>query len=56
MAASPIDNQLRIIRIERHILEEEHHHPEATGVLTSLLYDIALVEEARNSILKYDSP
>lgn len=32
----------QIITIERHILEEQHHHPEATGVLTYLLYDIAL--------------
>src|SRR3990172_6891153 len=32
----------RIMTIERHILEEQHTHPEATGVLTSLLYDLAL--------------
>ncbi len=32
----------KIITIERHILEEQHLHPEATGVLTSLLYDLAL--------------
>lgn len=32
-----------IITIERHILEEQKTYPEATGVLTSLLYDIALV-------------
>ncbi len=32
----------RIMTIERHILEEERHHPEATGALTGLLYDIAL--------------
>ena len=32
----------QIITIERHILEEQRHHPEATGVLTQLLYDIAL--------------
>jgi fructose-1,6-bisphosphatase I len=31
-----------IITIERHILEQQHLHPEATGVLTSILYDIAL--------------
>lgn len=31
-----------IITIERHFLEEQHLHPEATGVLTSILYDIAL--------------
>jgi fructose-1,6-bisphosphatase I len=32
----------RIMTIERHILEEQAIHPEATGVLTNLLYDIAL--------------
>ncbi len=32
----------QIITIERHILEEQRHHPQATGVLTNLLYDIAL--------------
>lgn len=32
----------QITTIERHILEEERHHPGATGVLTNLLYDIAL--------------
>ena len=32
----------KIITIERHILEEQRFHPEATGALTSLLYDIAL--------------
>lgn len=31
-----------IMTIERHILEEERSHPEATGVLTNLLYDLAL--------------
>lgn len=31
-----------IITIERHILEEQAFHPEATGVLTNLLYDLAL--------------
>jgi len=31
-----------IMTIERHILEEQSSHPEATGVLTNLLYDIAL--------------
>ncbi|MGB9776586.1 MAG: class 1 fructose-bisphosphatase [Anaerolineae bacterium] len=31
-----------IITIERHILEQERAYPEATGVFTSLLYDIAL--------------
>jgi fructose-1,6-bisphosphatase I len=32
----------KIITIERHILGEQQSHPEATGVLTSILYDIAL--------------
>ena len=32
----------QITTIERHILDEQRHHPEATGTLTSLLYDIAL--------------
>ena len=32
----------KILTIERHILEEQAFHPEATGALTNLLYDIAL--------------
>jgi fructose-1,6-bisphosphatase I len=32
----------RVITIERHILQQEKQHPEATGTLTSILYDIAL--------------
>ncbi|MFC2055300.1 class 1 fructose-bisphosphatase [Chloroflexota bacterium] len=32
----------QITTIERHIHEEQSSHPQATGVLTSLLYDIAL--------------
>lgn len=35
-------NQAKIITIERHILEEQQIHPEATGVLTNILYDLAL--------------
>ncbi len=31
-----------IITIERHIIEEQSFHPEATGTLTNLLYDLAL--------------
>jgi fructose-1,6-bisphosphatase I len=31
-----------VITIERHILQQEKLHPEATGILTSILYDIAL--------------
>ncbi len=36
------DNHSKIITIERHILEEQGFHPEATGVLTNILYDLAL--------------
>jgi fructose-1,6-bisphosphatase I len=32
----------QIITIERHIIEQEREFPEATGVFSSLLYDIAL--------------
>lgn len=32
----------QVITIESHIHEQQRAHPEATGVLTSLLYDIAL--------------
>lgn len=32
----------QIITIERHIVEQEREYPEATGVFSSLLYDIAL--------------
>ena len=43
MASSPFSANIdTIITIERHILEQQRFHPEATGVLTSLLYDIAL--------------
>ncbi|MDQ4077419.1 MAG: class 1 fructose-bisphosphatase [Chloroflexota bacterium] len=35
-------NRPMITTIERHVLREQQSHPEATGVLTSLLYDIAL--------------
>ncbi|MGD1995727.1 MAG: class 1 fructose-bisphosphatase [Anaerolineae bacterium] len=31
-----------VVTIERHILEQQHIHPEATGVFSNLLYDIAL--------------
>lgn len=37
-----IDQHIKIITIERHILTEQQFHPEATGVLTSILYDLAL--------------
>ncbi|GAB4468114.1 MAG: class 1 fructose-bisphosphatase [Anaerolineae bacterium] len=32
----------QLITIERHILEEQQYYPEATGVFTSLMYDLAL--------------
>jgi fructose-1,6-bisphosphatase I len=32
----------RIVTIERHIIEQQKSYPEATGVFSSLLYDIAL--------------
>ncbi len=35
--------ETKLVTIERHILEQQRAHPEATGVFTSLLYDIALV-------------
>jgi fructose-1,6-bisphosphatase I len=41
MANAKFD-QSRIITIERHILEEQQIHPEATGALTNILYDLAL--------------
>ena len=41
MNTAPIDHS-KILTIERHILEEQQFHPEATGVLTNLLYDLAL--------------
>ncbi|MCK5313662.1 MAG: class 1 fructose-bisphosphatase [Anaerolineales bacterium] len=39
---TPIYEHGKIITIERHILDEQKIHPEATGVLTNLLYDLAL--------------
>jgi fructose-1,6-bisphosphatase I len=33
---------IQITTIEKHIVDEQFQHPEATGVLTNLLYDIAL--------------
>jgi fructose-1,6-bisphosphatase I len=40
--AAQSEEHANIITIERHILDEQRSHPEATGVLTNLLYDIAL--------------
>lgn len=34
--------RFRLMTIERHILEQQGQHPEATGRLTALLYDLAL--------------
>jgi len=42
MASLPFSSRIdTIMTIERHILEQQRFHPEATGVLTNLLYDIA---------------
>jgi fructose-1,6-bisphosphatase I len=41
-SASFVAKSDSIVTIERHILEQQRFHPEATGVLTSLLYDLAL--------------
>lgn len=35
-------SKAKVVTIERHILEQEREHPGATGIFTSLLYDIAL--------------
>jgi fructose-1,6-bisphosphatase I len=43
------DSQFKIMTIERHVLESQRSHPEATGVLTSLLYDIALAGKVISS-------
>jgi fructose-1,6-bisphosphatase I len=32
----------RVVTIERHIIDQEREHPDATGVFSNLLYDIAL--------------
>lgn len=39
----------RIVTIERFIMDQEHLHPEATGELSNLLYDIALAAKVINS-------
>jgi len=41
MVMQPLDDS-KIVTIERHILNEQRIYPEATGVLTYLLYDLAL--------------
>jgi fructose-1,6-bisphosphatase I len=40
--ATLIGDHVKIVTIERHILDEQRIHPQATGILTNLLYDIAL--------------
>ena len=40
--STQLPDHIKITTIERHILDEQRHHPEATGILTNLLYDIAL--------------
>lgn len=42
MLSGADEDKYKIMTIERHILEAQSYHPEATGVLTSLLYDLAL--------------
>lgn len=37
-----------VITIERHIIEQERQHPEATGAFSNLLYDIALAGKLIN--------
>ncbi len=32
----------KVVTIERHILDQQKQHPDATGTFTSMLYDIAL--------------
>jgi fructose-1,6-bisphosphatase I len=50
MLSTGIDSEVnKIMTIERHILQEERSHPGATGVLTSLLYDIALAGKVISS-------
>jgi fructose-1,6-bisphosphatase I len=50
MLSTEIDTEVKkIMTIERHILEEERTHPGATGVLTSLLYDLALAGKVISS-------
>lgn len=50
MYSAEIDPEVtKIMTIERHILQEERSHPGATGVLTSLLYDLALAGKVISS-------
>jgi fructose-1,6-bisphosphatase I len=47
--ATTTDPSFRIMTIERHILEQQRYHPEATGMLTNLLYDLALAGKVISS-------
>ena len=47
--SNPTFDHLKIMTNERHILEEQQSHPGATGVLTNLLYDIALAGKVISS-------
>jgi fructose-1,6-bisphosphatase I len=38
----PPDGQKNVVTMERYILREQQFYPEATGVLTNILYDLAL--------------
>jgi len=42
----------RVITIERFILDQQEQHPEATGDLSNLLYDIALAAKIINSHIR----
>ncbi|HEX6066056.1 MAG TPA: hypothetical protein VFZ04_17605, partial [Longimicrobiales bacterium] len=37
-----------VITIERHIIDQEREHPEATGAFSSILYEIALAAKLIN--------
>lgn len=43
------EDRTNIITIERHILEGQRSHPQATGTLTQLLYDLALAGKVISS-------
>jgi fructose-1,6-bisphosphatase I len=43
------EDPINIMTIERYILQEQRMHPEATGILTQLLYDIALAGKVISS-------
>lgn len=43
------DGHIKVVTIERHILDQQRSHPQATGVLTNLLYDLALAGKVISS-------